>query len=127
MRDLLADVLLGAVLPVVPVQVVGVDVRLRGGESHAARVALDARVQLGHHTVVPPAKANTRQGLKTTSRPTFSTNEQVLHGSMLIPIFIKRGLYLYYQETHTHRQTHSIYASEKDLHKLSNTITWKEH
>ena len=53
-RDLAADVLLRAVQPVVPVQVVGVDVRLGGGEAHAAGVALDARVELRHHALVAP-------------------------------------------------------------------------
>ena len=52
--DLAADVLLRAVQPVVPVQVVGVDVRLGGGEAHAAGVALDAREELRHHALIAP-------------------------------------------------------------------------
>lgn len=72
-RDLLADVLLRAVLPVVPVQVVGVDVGLGGGEAHAARVALDARVQLGHHAVMPPVRVNTRQTVNPNRSYSSST------------------------------------------------------
>lgn len=54
--DLLADVFLGTVQPVVPVQVVSVDVCLRGGETHAAGVTLDPCVQLSHHAVIAPGE-----------------------------------------------------------------------
>lgn len=59
--DFPADVLLRAVLPVVPIQVIGVNIGLRGGEAHAAGVTLDPGVELHDDAFVSPVRRDKRR------------------------------------------------------------------
>lgn len=50
------DVLLRAVLSVVPIQVIGVDISLRRSKAHPTGVTLDSSVQFGDDTFMSPVK-----------------------------------------------------------------------